>query len=463
MVYGDITPPGTGPGIKAADSLIGVQEKNCKEGFVIFYRILTMFAFFLFSAVCSYAAVPPSSINLKVEASTADLAAIINQSLPRELYKGQGGLGTSVTVLRTGPVVVTATDNYVYLTLPVQLTFSYAMYESYPLRVGLRFKAKVNVTPEWRLKTELYYTGLSDKLAETFKVGPLSLNPKSMVENVTQPVQKLLAPIIDNKVNDSVQLGGKVAKLWQNAFSPVLVSREFSAWLKLAPERVVLSPILATNNQIQLSIGVITGAEITVGPKPVVAPVRALPRVQQLPAFDKSFHIRLATDIFFADLVSALKPVLLEKTFGDDKKITVKGFDLRGEDGHLVVILTATGDFDGQLTVLAKPVYDQQKNMLTFENVDFDTKNAGWLMTSGSWLFSSAIRGTIKSKLDASVVEQLEKARLKASSALSCVQIAEHVKLTGAVRSLSLGEAVVLADRLSIQVVAQGESSVSLK
>lgn len=422
-----------------------------------------LFSFLLFSTVSASAAVPPSSINLSVEASAADLAAIINQSLPKELYKGQGGLGTSVTVLRTGPIVVTATGNFVYLTLPVQLTFSYALYESYPLRAGLRFKAKMNVTPDWRLKTELYYTGLSDNLADTFRLGPLSLKPKSMVENISQPVQKLLAPIIDNKVNDAIKLRTRIAPLWQNSFSPKLVSKEFSAWLKLTPEKIVMSPLLTANNQIKVSIGVITGAEITVGPKPVAAPVKALPPVQQLPAFDKSFHVKLATDIFFADLVTALNPVLLDKTFGDDKKITVKNFNLKGEDGRLVVVLTTTGDFDGELTLFAKPVYNPQNNSLTFEDVDFDTKNAGWLISAGSWLFSSPIRSTIRSKLDATVIEQLEKARLKASSALAAVHVAEHVTLNGSVKSLSLGEAAVLHDRLSVQVVAEGDSRVSLK
>ena len=413
--------------------------------------------------MCATAAAPPSSINLSVETTTNDLAAIINHSLPKELYKGQGGLGTSVTVLRTGPVLVTASDDYVYITLPVQLTFSYGFYESFPLKAGLRFKAKVNVTPDWRLKTELYYTGLSDNLADTLKLGPLSLKPKSMVENITQPVQRLLAPIIDTKVNDSIQLRAKIAPLWQNAFSPILVSKEFGAWLKLTPEKIVMSPLLAANNRIQLSIGVITGAEITVGPKPVAAPARALPPVQQFPVFDKTFHIQLATDIFFADLVSALNPVLLEKTFGDDKKITIKSFNLKGEEGRLVVALTATGDFDGELTVFAKPVYNAQNNTLAFEDVDFDTKNAGLLIGAGSWLFSSTIRNTIKTKLDSSVVEQLEKARLKASSALASVQLAEHVKLTGAVNSLALGEANVLNDRLSVHVLVQGETRVSLK
>ena len=424
--------------------------------------VLIVLLLFITTSV-SAAAVPPSSINLSVETSASDLSAIINQSLPQELYKGQGGLGTSVRVLRTGPVTVTASDNFIHLTLPIQLTFSYGFYESYPLRAGLRFKARVNVTPDWRLKTELYYTGLSDNLADTLKLGPLSLKPKSMVEGVSQPVQRLLAPIIDNKINDAVQLRAKVTPLWQQAFNPTQVNKEFSTWLKLTPERVVVSPLQATDNQIKLAIGLITTAEITIGPKPATAAARPLPPVQQLATFDKTFHVQLATDIFFEDLVTALNPVLLDKTFGEDKKITIKKFSMKGEEGRLMVNLTSTGDFDGELTVLAKPVYNPQTNSLTFEEVDFDTKNAGWLISTGSWLFSSKIRSTIKEKLDSAVVEQLEKARVKASTSLSTMQLAERVRLSGTVKALSLGEASVLNDRLSVQVVAQGEAGVILK
>ncbi|QOX79747.1 DUF4403 family protein [Trichlorobacter lovleyi] len=427
------------------------------------YRFYIVCILLLLSATSASAAVPPSSINLSVETSAADLSTIVNQSLPKELYKGQGGLGTSVTVQRTGPVAVTANDNFIYLTLPIQLTFSYGFYESYPLRAGLRFKARVNITPDWRLKTELYYTGLSDNLADTLKLGPLSLKPKSMVEGITQPVQRLLAPIIDSKVNDAVQLRAKVTPLWQQAFTPTLVNKEFSTWLKLTPERVVISPLQASNNQIRLSLGVITGAEITIGPKPAAAAARPLPPVQLLSSFDKNFHIQLATDIFFDDLVTALNPVLLDKTFGEDKKITIKKFSIKAAEGRLMVNLTSTGDFDGELTVLAKPVYNPQNNSLTFEEVDFDTKNAGWLISAGSWLFSSTIRSTIKEKLDSAVVEQLDKARTKASEALSTMKLADRVRLTGTVKSLSLGEAAVLQDRLSMQVVAQGEAGVILK
>ncbi|MGB5157516.1 DUF4403 family protein [Desulfobacterium sp. N47] len=183
----------------------------------------------------------------------------------------------------------------------------------------------------------------------------------------------MLAPIVDAKVNDSIQLRTRIVPLWQHAFSPMLISKEFSTWLKLTPEKIVMSPLLTANNRVLLSVGVITGAAITVGPKPAAAPVKALPPVQQLPVFDKRFHIQLATEIVFADLVTALNPVLLNKTFGDDRKITVNSFNLKGEDGRLAIDLIVTGDFNGEIIILAKPVYNPQSNSLTFENVDFDT------------------------------------------------------------------------------------------
>jgi hypothetical protein len=420
--------------------------------------------FVLLGAMSTSAAVPPSSINLSVVTSAADLATIINQFLPKDLYKGQGAMGTSVVVVRTGPVLVAAKDNFIYFWLPIQLTSQYAGYESYPIKTELRFKASAYITKDWRLKTELYYTGLSDNFADTLKLGPVSLKPRSMVENIVQPVQRMLAPYLDDKINEAFPLRAKVTTLWSNAFNPVLVNKEFSTWLRLTPERIYLSPLSATNNQIQLLIGLITGAELTIGPKPAAIPATALPSAQIYSTFDKNFHIRLVADIFYADLVTALNPVLIDKTFGDDKKITIKSFNVKGEDDRLVVVLTATGDFDGELTLFTKPVYHPENNSLTFENVDFDTRNAGWLISAGSWLFSSTIRNTIKTKLDTAVVEQLEKARLKACAAMSSVRLADHVQLTGAVKSLSLGEAIVLnKDRLSMHVIAQGESSVVLK
>lgn len=427
------------------------------------FRLILPILFLLLTALPASAGAPPSTLNLSITATAADLAALINRSLPNKLYEGQGVLGTTVTVTRNGQVGVTAADDYINLYVPVQLVFSNAFSQSYPLPAGLRFKVRLQVTADWRIVTELIYTGLSEGLADTIKLGPLSLKPKSAVEGITQPVQRYLAPIIDAKVNDAVRLREKVAPLWAGAFTPVLVSKEFSTWLKLTPERIAMSPIRATDNQVRLAVGVFAGAELIVGPRPEGTPPRPLPPVRITPTLDREFHLQLGVEIRFADLVTALQPVLIEKTFGKESKVTVKAFSLKGSEGRLAVTLTTVGDFEGELTILARPVFNTAENTLTFEEVDFDTRDAGWLVTTGSWLFGSGIRGTIKEKLDSAVVEQLAKARMKANAALASVRLAERVTLSGVLSTLSPGPATVFDDRLTLQVTARGETGITLK
>lgn len=426
-------------------------------------RFILTIIFLLFTVLPTSAGAPPSTLNLSITATATDLAGLINRSLPNKLYEGQGMLGTTVTVTRNGQVGVTAADDYVNLYVPVQLVFSNAFSQSYPLPAGLRFKARLQVTADWRIVTELYYTGLSEGLADTIKLGPLSLKPKGAVEGITQPVQRYLAPIIDAKVNDAVKLREKVAPLWTGAFTPTLVSKEFNTWLKLTPERIAMTPIRAVDNQVRLAVGVIAGAEIIVGPQPAGTPPRPLPPVKITPTMDKEFHLQLGVEVRFADLVAALQPVLIDKTFGTDKKVTVKSFSLKGSEGRLVVILTTVGDFEGELTILAKPVFNPADNSLTFEEVDFDTRDAGWLLTTGSWLFGSTIRSTIKEKLDSAVVEQLSAARQKAGAALASVRLADRVTLSGTLSALTPGPATVFDDRLTLQVTARGETGISLK
>ena len=430
---------------------------------MIFSRIILPIVLLLFTALPASAGAPPSTLNLSITATASDLAALINRSLPNKLYEGQGMLGTSVTVTRTGPVGVTAADDYINLYVPVQLVFSNAFSRSYPLPAGLRFKVRLQVTADWRIVTELIFTGLSEGLADTIKLGPLSLKPKGAVEGITQPVQRYLAPIIDAKVNDAVKLREKVAPLWAGAFTPTQVSREFNTWLKLTPERIAMSPIRAADNQVRLALGLVAGAELIVGPKPEGTTPRPLPPVRVTPAIDRGFHLQLGVEVRFADLVTALQPALIDKTFGTDNKVTVKSFTLKGSEGRLAVTLTTTGDFEGELTILAKPVYNPAESTLTFEEVDFDTRDAGWLVTTGSWLFGSGIRGTIKEKLDSAVAGQLAEARRKADAKLTSVRITDRVTLSGTLSSLSPGPALVYDDRLTLQVTARGETGLSLK
>ncbi len=147
----------------------------------------------------------PSTLNIPIEASTDDLARVLNQTVRKELYKGSTKTrGLSATVVRNGTIIVSAADNYLYVTLPITLSLSYGMFETSAIPLKLKFKAKADITPDWRLHTEIYYLGLSDLLAEEIGIGPLSFKPRSIMEGITQPLQKVVSDLVAQKTQRSV-------------------------------------------------------------------------------------------------------------------------------------------------------------------------------------------------------------------------------------------------------------------
>jgi len=58
------------------------------------------------------------------------------------------------------------------------------------------------------------------------------------------------------------------------------------------------------------------------------------------------------------------------------------------------------------------------------------------------------------------LTRQLEQTRRMAGKALARVQLVEHVFLKGDMKNLKFNDMIVLKDKISIQVYAEGESAV---
>jgi hypothetical protein len=403
-----------------------------------------------------------STLNIPIETSADDIARVLNQTIRKELYKGAtrtGGLAADV--VRNGPIVVSAADNYLYVTLPVSMSLSYGMFAMPAIPLKLKFKATAGVTPDWRLHTEIYYLGISDLLAEKVGIGPLSLKPRSIVEGITQPVQKVLSDLLAQKINDLFPLKAQVAKVWNRARKPVLLDKNYNAWLKLTPREVLLYPLYAQNNRVRLSVGISTFAELVVGSEPAEQPLLPLPNLKLVNTFDKSFRIALNADLSYKDLRAIVSPLLLNKPFDSDgKHIVIKALDLYGNGDRLVIKLQTQGSLDGVFYLTAKPVFDPQTNIFSVEDVDFDMQTQSLLMRSGDWFLHGAIRNMIQEKLNTNLTGQLERTRQMAGEALARVQLVEHVFLKGDIKELKFSDMIVQKDKISIQVYTGGEADI---
>lgn len=404
----------------------------------------------------------PSTLNIPIEVTSAELSKLLNQSVRKELYKGSTRTrGVIADVLRNGAIVVNAADNYLFVTIPVTMTLSYAMYELKPVPLKLKFKVAATVTPEWRLQTQIYYLGVSDLLSEKVGVGLLSFSPRSIVDGLTEPLQKMISGLISQKINEVIHLKSEVEKVWGAAQKPIFIDKKYHAWLKLTPQEVMLYPLYTENNKVRLSIGIKTFAEMVVGSEPATAPPLPLPKLKLLNTFDKTFRITLNTTLPYKDIRAIAEPFLLNKSFDSDgKSVTIRDFELYGNGDKLIVKLQTEGSLEGVFYLNARPVFNPETNIFSVEDVDFEMQTQSLLLRSANWFLHGTIRGMIQEKLNMNLTKQIEESRQLAGKALAHIKLKENVFLRCDIKKLKFSDAIVQKDKILIQINAEGESMV---
>jgi len=407
-----------------------------------------------------------SSVNMVLEASDQDLRDTLNRLVPRELYQGATAIrGLTARMLRDGSMQVQAADNFIYLTVPVAVYFGYGMFETLPFKTKLRFRVSATVRPDWQLDPVIHYTGLSDALVDEIGIGPLSIKPRSMVEELTRPVQGMLTAQVARKLQERFPLHDRAEKVWRAAQKPILLDKQYRTWLLLDPQEAFFYPLYAQRGQLRLGVGLRSYAELVVGPEPAVrSGVTPLPNLK--PAFgqDRRFRVALHTDLFYRDLLEIVSPLLLDKEFtGEGRRVVVKGIELYGNGDRLVIRLVTTGSLEGVLYLTCRPVFNPQTNQFSVEDVEFDLQTTSLLLATAEWFLHGTIREAIQERLNMDLSTRVQQAREMAARALARVQLAEGLYLVGNVSEMRLHDVLVQQNKLSIQIYSEGESSVVLR
>lgn len=403
-----------------------------------------------------------STLNVPVEVSAGEVGKVLNQVIPKDLYKGSTKTrGVTADILRNGPIVVSAADNYIYFTLPVTMSLSYGMFETAAIPLNLKFRAKPRVSPDWKLNADICYLGLSDQLAEETGIGPLSIKPRSIVDEITKPLQQLLSDLINRKINEKFPLKSRIAKVWNSAQKPVSVDRNRNAWLKLTPREVMLSPLTTRDNRISLNVGINTFSEMVVGPEPPAPLPVPLPNLKLVNTFDSNFRIALNADLFYADILKIASPLLLNKEFNSEgKTIIIKDLDLYGNGDKFVVKVETEGSLEGVFYLTGTPRFDPLTNIFSVEDVDFDMQTRSLLLKSADWFLHSMIRSRIQEKLNMDLTQRVEQSRELARKAIAQVHLADNIFLRGNIKTLQFSDVLVQKDKISIQVITDGESAI---
>ena len=402
-----------------------------------------------------------SSINVDFEASSEELAAVLNKLIGKDIYRGStGNSGVNTDIIRNGPIGITAADDYLYLTMPVTMSMRYGVFSTPAISTKFKFRLNARITPDWKLHAEIYYLGLSDLFAEKVGIGPLSIKPRSVIEGITDPLQRVISDAISRELNARYSLKAQVGKAWTVAQQPVLLDRNYHAWLKITPQEIILYPLYARNNLVKLSLGLKSVSEMVVGPEPAVAAPVSLPYLKLATGSDKSFRIVLNTDLFYKDILNIATPLLLNKELGTDgKSIILKDLDIYSKDDRLIVKVDAIGSYEGVFYLTCKPSFDPQTNVFSVEDVDFDMSTHSFLLKTAGWLFHSRIRNIIREKITVNLTQRMEQALETAQKAMTQVKLADHIFLKGNVNTIKLHDVILQKDKICIQLYTEGETT----
>jgi len=406
-----------------------------------------------------------SSVNIVFETTDQELRDTLNRLLPGELYQGATGIrGVTARMLRDGTLQVQAADNFIHLTVPVVVYFGYAMFETLPFKTSLRFKVSATVRPDWRLDPIIHYTGLSEALLDTIGIGPVTIQPRRMVEELTQPVQRMLSAQVARRLQEKFPLRSQADKVWHAVQRPILLDKQYRTWLQLDPQEAFFYPLYAQRGQVRLGVGLRSYAELVVGPEPGARSATPLPSLKTATGQDRRFRVALNTDLFYRDLLEIITPLLLDKEFASEgRRVVVKGIDLYGNGDRLVIRLATAGSLEGVLYLTCRPVFNPQTNQFSVQDVEFDLQSRSLLLATAEWFLHGTIREAIQERLNMDLSRRVQQAREMAAKALARVQLAEGLYLVGNVSEMRLHDVLVQQDKLSIQIYSEGESSVVLR
>lgn len=217
------------------------------------------------------------------EKTNSDLAELHDQPVDCVLAKCRLDLQAA----RTGPVIATATDNAIALSVPLSVTAQMSV-------KGPFFKTKadgaatgtsttrtsLSLGSDWRLASSTH--GEVTLSNAQLKVGPLKMSIADLWNRNAQHLSAPLFKALDRHLAAGIKIKPQAERLWAKAAYPIRVGKSPEAWLVLAPDKVFVGEPVTHGNALAISLGLEVRAHVVVAdhapapltPLPLPAPER---------------------------------------------------------------------------------------------------------------------------------------------------------------------------------------------
>lgn len=326
-----------------------------------------------------------------------------------------------------------------------------------PLRkVIVGYATTFKISPELKFETS---TSLQKfETIDPCEITLFNYDATNQIKKEVTTVLKKLEQDIDQKIG-AIDIKKEIQHSW-NALNQSLALNQFG-YLNFQPKTLSIGDVTFKDNFAYFEIGLTIQPKITSIPeKNILQPNPIISKHQKKDGFDLTVDIIAQYDSLSAILTQQLKG---QKITIKNKVVILKNIEINSALNNQ---LTFKVDFDGfrkgTLYLQGTPLYDVNKQHVSFPDLEFDLATKDALLKSAKWLFNSKITNLLREQSNVDLKNYLAIAKKELEKQLNN-EISKGVQLKGKVNNISVDAFYPSEKELILRAKTNGILSIEIE
>jgi len=321
-------------------------------------------------------------------------------------------------------------------------------------RAKLSIESKIDLMPNYHLKTK----------TEIKEIVPIDPIKKVFGYDITNLLLKQAKPylgeatkIIDEEIN-KIDLKEYIQPAYDELQKDIFI--DGVGYLALFPKEISISKLTFNKDKLNVSLGLKAAPTLKSTPFNVVP--EKLPNLttyKKSDGFEIYADLKIDYDTLSKQVMSYLKKEVFEV---GGNKIMVSNLKMFSAGEKLGVQVDFLGTKSGTIYLLAKPVFDSEKQQMRVIDLEYDLSTKNLLLKSAKWLLNETIRTKMQEAMSYDLTKDLADAKKAVNKSLNS-EVSKGVILKGGLDQLQVVEFQTQPKELFARIRMDGKISFLLK
>ena len=332
--------------------------------------------------------------------------------------------------------------------------------------LNLKFKTRVSIDSTWKVITHTEPDGYEWITSPNIKVAGMEIPIKWVADIIIKKQKNSMCGMIDQQIGGLVDIRGYAQNIWNSLQDPVSVWDDPKTWLLINPKKFAMTPFYGEAGFLKTSLGLVAITETAIGAKPNVLVNKSLPNLKLSNDIAKdNFFITLGTDIPYSEATQMAKKMQVGQVYefkNGKYKIKIEDMEVYGSGELLTVKTLVSGKINGYIYLTGKPTYNEEKQSISMENVQFDVNTKNALLKTANWMFHGVFERKIQESMVFPIKDQLDFSRDRLRQALKNNKIPPYILLNGNLHSLDAKDILLTPSGIKTYVELKGNLNVKV-